>query len=280
MGTTPQGDTAENRRRQSQARGRISNAQGRFGRPSSAVGSHSPRVFSNDRGNPPRGSFELHLDPSSSRPHPSFGLSANTPRRSITPGLPRPSGDASTGSATQAPTRHQSSNAQASSPEEASPAVAVGSRVSSGDQRTLLSSIGAGSFDFQPEDYQNSAFANPRWSEQFGNFLSQNDENLFSPPGSSSAAAESVYRQHLASNQIRRHPFAAMHEEAQYPTSQNNPPTESRPRLGRTTSTDPDPYHNNSHLYMPDVDQRDSAFNHSQVDSPGNDGRSPMGWPR
>ncbi|KAE9381741.1 hypothetical protein N431DRAFT_440567 [Stipitochalara longipes BDJ] len=110
-------DSPESRRRQ--ARGRIgsSRAAHLLGRPTS-VGSASARWINpaSNYGNPPQRGTNA----------PSIN---NTPRRSVTPGLPRQNSGSSSGSTPQTPPRNRALSGPSSSPpaEEASPPVAVGS---------------------------------------------------------------------------------------------------------------------------------------------------------
>jgi len=118
------GDSPESRRRQ--ARGRIGNSRAAahlLGRPTS-VGSASARVpAASTHGNIPQRAHATNIPAA----HASFG-SAPTPRRSVTPGLPRPNSGSSASSA-QTPPRNRALSGPSSSPpsEEASPPVAVGS---------------------------------------------------------------------------------------------------------------------------------------------------------
>jgi hypothetical protein len=116
------GDSPENRRRQ--ARGRIGNSRAAhlLGRPTS-VGSVSARWINpaSTHGNIPQRMHGTNVIPV----NPSF---PHTPRRSVTPGLPRQY-SGSSGSNSQTPTRSRALSGLSSSPplEEVSPPVAVGS---------------------------------------------------------------------------------------------------------------------------------------------------------
>lgn len=123
------GDSPESRRRQ--ARGRIGNSRAAhlLGRPTS-VGSASARWINpaSTHGNAPQRTHGTNVPPV----NPSFG---HTPRRSVTPGLPRQN-SGSSGSSSQTPPRNRAPSGLSSSPpsEEASPPVAVGSGLS-GDRQ-------------------------------------------------------------------------------------------------------------------------------------------------
>lgn len=107
------------------------------------------------------------------------------PRRSITPGLPRQVGTGSSRlNIPQTPPRQRLSSGAASFSVEASPPVAVGSGVSIGEH---LAAAREGLRSSDPRlSTASEASAVPQWSDSFGLFLNNEEENIF-PQSRSSA---------------------------------------------------------------------------------------------
>lgn len=149
----------ESPERRRQARGRVG-----LGRPTS-IGSARFVALST---NPPNAQ-RVHLQNTSLNTH----NTGATPRRAVTPGLPRSSGSA--GSTTQTPPRNRLSETSSSS-EEASPPVAVGSGVAA-VERQVTSTTSQHHPGMTARDYMNN-----QWQDPFDIFVAHGERGYF-PPG-------------------------------------------------------------------------------------------------
>ena len=154
-------DSPENRRRQARGRVGSNRATHLLGRPTSLGSARFIIPPANPQTASQRG-FVLGMSP------PNSHHAGNPPRRSITPGLARQSSNPGYSSAT--PPRNRLSSSLSSSSEEASPPVAVGSGVASGERSitpTAMQQRQASSLD-----YSTNEFADP-----FGAFLNPGEAN-------------------------------------------------------------------------------------------------------